>query len=123
MSNETAHEIAEELHRIQAETGKTPAILAAEIGIGYSTICAIEAESRPLTWRNYSRITAYLTERKQKAKAQKQTAEQLTFDAIADGDPLQLARNTERALRALDELEAVGVQAVIMALMTRRAKA
>lgn len=125
MSDETAHEVAEELQRIRRETGKTPAVMAELIGIGYSTYCAIEAESRPLTWRIYSRITAYLTEEKNKAKAaaQKETAEQITLDQVTDADPLQLARNTERALRAIDELEAVGVQAVIMALLTRRAKA
>lgn len=125
MSAETAHEIAEELQRIREQTGKTPAIMAEQIGIGYSTYCALEAESRPLTWRIYSRVTAYLTEEKNKAKkAEKtETAEQITLEQIANGDPLQLARNTERALRAIDELEAVGTQAVIMALLTRRAKA
>lgn len=125
MSNETRHEIAEELQRIRTETGKSAAVMAEDIGIGYSTYCALEAESRPLTWKIYATVMKYITEQKQKPRQPepKHTAEQITLDQIASADPLQLAKNTERALRAIDELEAVGAQAVIMALLTRRAKA
>ena len=38
MSAETAHEVAEELQRIREQTGKTPAIMAEQIGIGYTLI-------------------------------------------------------------------------------------